>query len=120
MHGSRYRGGFQHTTELMVKKYNQVMCGTQPKEWAKEVIKEHWRMVTNKVWKPILRTKDMKTITTTWAMKQKASGDKQARVNARGFEQIPGVHYDPNDKASPVVNMTTIRIILTLWASCSM
>ena len=76
MHGSRYRGGFQHTTELMVKKYNQVMHGTQPKEWAKEVIKEHWRMLTNKVWKPTLRTNDMRTITTTWAMKQKASGDK--------------------------------------------
>ena len=74
--GAGIGGGFQHTTEHMVKKYNQVMHGTQPKEWAKEVIKEYWRMVTNKVWKPILRTKDMRTITTTWAMKQKASGDK--------------------------------------------
>ena len=86
--GAGIGGGFQHTTELTVKKYNQVMHGTQAKEWAKEVIKEHWRMLTNKVWKPKLRTKDMMTITTTWAMKQKASGDKRARVNARGFEQI--------------------------------
>ena len=51
-------------------------------------------------------------------MKQKASREKQARINACGFEQIPGIHYDPNDKSSPVVNMTTIQIILTLWASC--
>ena len=51
-------------------------------------------------------------------MKQKASGEKWARINAHGFEQIPGIQYDPNDKSSPVVNMTTIWIILTLWASC--
>ena len=34
-----------------------------------------------------IKIKDLKTITTTWAMKQKANGDKQARVNACGFEQ---------------------------------
>ena len=51
-------------------------------------------------------------------MKKKANSDKRARVNAQGFEQIPWVHYNPEKKALPMVNMTTIRIILVLWASC--
>ena len=55
-------------------------------------------MLTNKVWKPKLRAKDTRTITTTWAMKQKASGDKRAKVNAHGFEQILGVHYDRSEE----------------------
>ena len=82
--------------------------------------KEHRRMLTDRVWHPRLRGagKAFKTITSTWAMKKKASRDRRARVNARGFKQIPWVHYNPECKASPVVNMTTIRIILVLWASC--
>ena len=53
-------------------------------------------------------------------MGNEAEGEqkKQARINAHGFEQILGIHYGPNDESSPVVNMTTIWIILTLWASC--
>jgi hypothetical protein len=35
-------------------------------------------------------------------------------VNARGFEQVPGVHYDPKTIAAPVTNDITIRVILTV------
>ena len=55
--GAGLGGGFQHTTELTMKKYNQVMHGTQKQEWAKEVVKEHWRMPINSVWMPMLRSK---------------------------------------------------------------
>jgi len=50
-------------------------------------------------------------------MKLKASGAKRSRNNVRGFEQIPGIHYDPDGKASPVVNKTTIRIMFMLACS---
>ena len=47
-------------------------------------------------------------------MKKKASGRYRARLNARGFEQQEGVHYDPEQISSPVTNDATIRIVLVL------
>ena len=35
-------------------------------------------------------------------------------MNARGFEQIDGLHYNEDNKAAPVVNDVTIRIVLIL------
>ena len=118
--GAGIGGGIAHTQELNVMKYNEAMVGPESTDWARQVAKEHGHMLKDKVWKPILRKAEgvKRTITSTWAMKKKANGDKRARVNARGFEQIPWVHYNPEKKASPVVNMTTIRIIMVLWASC--
>jgi hypothetical protein len=47
-------------------------------------------------------------------MKKKANGTIRARLNARGYEQVDGEHYDENAKAAPVVNEATIRIVLIL------
>ena len=55
-----------------------------------------------------------KILTTTWAMKKKANGTYRARVNARGYKQVKGVHYDESRTAAPVTNNTTIRIIYVL------
>ena len=49
-----------------------------------------------------------------WAMKKKANGTHCARLNARGYEQIDGEHYDENAKAAPVVNDATIKIVFIL------
>jgi hypothetical protein len=49
-------------------------------------------------------------------MKKKANGKFRARLNARGFEQVDGTHYDEDTKAAPVTNETTIRIVLILMA----
>jgi hypothetical protein len=35
-------------------------------------------------------------------------------LNARGYEQVPEKHYDPNSIAVPVTSDVTIRIVLTL------
>ena len=47
-------------------------------------------------------------------MKKKANGTYRARLNARGFEQVDGTHYDKTQISSPVVNEITVRMILTL------
>jgi Reverse transcriptase (RNA-dependent DNA polymerase) len=47
-------------------------------------------------------------------MKKKASGVYRARLNARGYEQIDGEHFDKDTKASPVVALMTIMIIFIL------
>jgi hypothetical protein len=53
-------------------------------------------------------------ITSTWAMKKKASGTYRARLNARGFEQKEGLHYDGSSISAPVSNEMVIRIVLAL------
>eukprot|EP00957_Ditylum_brightwellii_P021026 1584674-Ditylum_brightwellii.AAC.1 len=51
-----------------------------------------------------------------------ANGVKCARLNARGFEQVNGLHYDGQNLSATVVNDTTIRIvfvmiILVVWTA---
>eukprot|EP00957_Ditylum_brightwellii_P120422 9188222-Ditylum_brightwellii.AAC.1 len=47
-------------------------------------------------------------------MKPKASGAKCARLNARGYEQVDGLHCDRHDLSAPVVNDMTVRIVMIL------
>jgi len=58
--------------------------------------------------------KGAKIITSTWAMKKKASGVLRARLNARGFEQIDGQHFDSAHRSAPVGNEITIMIVLII------
>ena len=58
--------------------------------------------------------KDAKIITSTWAMKKKSNGTLHARLNACGYEQVDGEHYDKDGVASPTVNITTVRVMLVL------
>ena len=55
-------------------------------------------MVKMNVWKAV-PPKELpagtKPITSTWACKKKSNGTYRARVNACGYEQIPGERYDP-------------------------
>ena len=53
-------------------------------------------------------------MSTTWAMKQKASGQLCGRLNAQGYEQLEGQHYYADSIAAPVTNPNTIQILLTL------
>ena len=115
--GAGLGGGFQNTTELHVMTYDQAMNQADWAEWVQSVDKEHERMVTNRVFRP-MHIDDIPewatVLTTTWAMKKKANGTYRARMVARGFEQIDGEHYDKDDTSSPVVSEITIRICLVL------
>ena len=52
---------------------------------------------TDNMWKAV-KKKDMaenaEVLSTVWAMKLKANGTQPAQINARGYKQIPGEHYD--------------------------
>jgi hypothetical protein len=72
---------------------------------------EHKRMLKHNVWNPVPKEDvpdGAKILTFTWAMKKKAIGMYHARMNARGYEQVHGEHYDKLTKAAPVVNEITI------------
>jgi hypothetical protein len=60
-----------------------------------------------------------KVLTSPWAMKKKANGTYRARMNARGYEQVDGIHYDENSKAAPVANEIVIRMIMVLIVMAS-
>jgi hypothetical protein len=122
--GAGIGGGFVNTEELHVMNYNEAIKLEKDK-WDYAVEEEHDRMVNNKVWTPVPIDKipeGTKIMTSAWAMKKKSNGIYRARVNARGFEQIDGEHYDLNTKLSPVTCIATIRIVMTLivmaaWAA---
>ena len=114
--GAGIGGGFEHTSELKPMKYDEAMQ-KDLEGWSKSVEKEYGHMHDHKVFKTV-KIEDVppnaKILTSTWAMKQKADGTKRARINARGFEQKPGEHYNTTGVASPVVNEASIFIILIL------
>eukprot|EP00957_Ditylum_brightwellii_P141324 10767742-Ditylum_brightwellii.AAC.1 len=85
--------------------------------WDQAVRKEHDKMVKYKVWQPVPKDEvpaNAKVLTSTWAMKPKASGAKHAKLNTWGYEQVDGLHYDSHNLSVPVVNDMTVRIVMIL------
>ena len=59
-------------------------------------------------------------MTNTWTCKEKANGTFRARLNMRGFEQIPGEHYEPDWISAPVANDIVIRMMLCIMLTSGM
>ena len=118
--GAGIGGGFTDTSELHVMKYDEAMHMADEKEveeWHDAVAEEKERMDKHGVFQAVPMSEvpeGAKILTSTWAMKKKANGKKRARLNARGFEQVDGEHYNEDDKAAPVVTLSAIMVILTL------
>ena len=115
--GAGLVGGFENTAELHAMTYKEAMKTADKTQWDLAVKEEHERMISMNVWKAVPKDevpKDAKIITTTWAMKKKANGRFRARVNARGFMQVDGEHYNSDNISSPVTNEATIRVVLVL------
>jgi hypothetical protein len=103
--------GFVNTSELHVMKFNEATSEDDKLNWDKAVTEEHECMTNHKAWEEHdINTlpKGTKIITSTWAMKKKASGTYQARLNARGFEQLDGKQYNKTQISSSVVNKITV------------
>ena len=121
--GAGVGGGFENTKELKVMNYKEAINGPDGVRWQAEVENEYQRMVANKVFEVVLR-KDLqagtKIIDSVWAMKKKSNGTLRGRMNARGFKQVEGQHFDGTTISSPVTNSATIRIVLTLMIMANM
>jgi hypothetical protein len=61
-----------------------------------------------------------KIIDSVWVTKKKSNGTLPGRMNARGFKQVKGQHYNGTTISSPVTNSTTIRIVLVLMVIADM
>jgi hypothetical protein len=83
----------------------------------KEIENEHERMVKNNAWEPVKKSllpKGTKVIDSTWVCKNKSTGKLCRRLNASGFKQVEGVHYDRTSTHAPLMNAGTIQIVLIL------
>ena len=115
--GAGLGGGFENTEELRPLKYDEAMATEDKRAWERAVDEEYQRIKDYDVFKPIPRSnvpEGSKILTSTWSMKKKASGVFRARLTARGYEQVDGIHYDENAKSAPVVNGATINIVFIL------
>jgi hypothetical protein len=115
--GAGLGGGFEHTSELRVMKYEEAMQSNDKAKWNKAVEDEWNNFKEYGVFEAVKKSEvpnDAKFVSTTWAMKKKASGRYKARMNMRGFEQKDGEHYDSMSIAAPVTNDVTIRLCLVL------
>ena len=98
----------------------EAMKGPAKKEWEQAVEQEYNQIVDHGVFEVISMEdvpEDAKILSSTWAMKKKASGTHRVRrLNTRGYEQVHGEHYDEDDKFAPVVMDATIHIVLIIIA----
>ena len=104
-------GGFENTMELKPIKYEEAINRPDRKAREKEIENEHDCMVMNNAWEPVKKSllpKDTKVIDSTWACKNKSTGKLGKRLNARGFKQVEGVHYNGTSTHAPVINAGTI------------
>jgi hypothetical protein len=109
--------GFENTMELKPMKYNEAINGPDAKAWEKKIQNEHDCMVKNNAWEPVKKSllpKGTKVIDSTWACKKKSTRKLRGCLNAHGFKQVEGVHYDGTSTHTPVTNAGTIQIMLIL------
>lgn len=79
-------------------------------------------MKKHKVFKAVPRDQVPKghlVVSSTWACKKKTNGKHGACINARGFEQVNGMHFDETTTASPVIGDAAICIAFTLMIVAS-
>jgi len=115
--GAGLGGRFENTMELHAMNYKAAMKMADKPKWDQGVEEYHDHMIKMGAWKAVPRNmvpKDAKVISTTCAMKKKLKGTFMDRVNARGFMQIAGKHYNFDSISSPVTNKATIRVVLVL------
>jgi hypothetical protein len=121
--GAGVGGGFANTQELKVVTYNEAINGPDGNLWKEEVDNEFNQMVKNKVFKTVhkkILPPGTKIIDSIWAMKKKSNGTLCGQLNARGFKQVEGQHYNGTTISSPVTNSATIRIVLVSMVMASM
>ncbi|KAL7563155.1 hypothetical protein ACA910_014434 [Epithemia clementina (nom. ined.)] len=115
--GAGLGGGIQNTQELHVLTYKEAMRTPDRDKWQQAVEEEYERMINNNVFIPCPKSEvpaGSKILTSTWAMKKKANGVYRGRINAKGFQQEDGEHYDSHATFAPVVAEMTVMIVFTL------
>ena len=108
---------FDNTTDLHVKRFRGAMASPQKASWLAAVDDEFNRFMKDKVFRVFSRhdiTHWIRGLSSVWNLKLKANGTYRARLTMRGYEQIPGVHYDLAWVSAPVTSAVTVRVVIVL------
>jgi hypothetical protein len=98
------------------KNYNEAWdheCPYQREQWREAIRKEFKKMDDHGVWKKVKRSimpTNRRCVKCRWLFELKRNGVFRARLVACGYSQVPG--QDFTEVYSPVVNDTTVRILL--------
>ena len=99
--------------------FKEAMDRQDNKKWYKAMLSEMESLEKNDTWDLVQLPKGQKTLPCKWVYKMKVISDSspkyKARLVAKGYKQEYGVDFD--EIFSPVVKMTTLRIILGLVAA---
>ena len=90
-------------------------------DWDAAMNEEYRSLMANDTWDLVPLPKGRKLIRCKWVYRTKYAADGQvdnhkARLVAKGFSQVAGIDY--NETFSRVAKMNSIRLVLSLAASC--
>ena len=99
--------------------YEEAMMSPDSAKWLEAMKSEMRSMYENKVWTLIDLLDDQQAMLNEWIFKRKMDTDSsiticQARLVAKGFQQVQGVDYD--ESFSLVSMLKSVRIILAIAA----
>ncbi|MFN7611034.1 MAG: reverse transcriptase domain-containing protein, partial [bacterium] len=105
--------------ELEPQTYSEAVNSSDGQKWKEAIDEEYKSLIDNETWELVPRPAGRNIVSCKWVFKTKLGSDGQidrykARLVARGFTQVEGIDYQ--ETYSPVVKMTSIRILLSLVA----
>lgn len=100
----------------------EALQGPSATQWRAALDKEHANLVQHGVyeWAKLPEGENLMDSKTVLRVKRGTQGEVtgyKARVCARGFTQIPGVHFDPAQVRAGVVRFETLRVMLAIAAA---
>ncbi|MCO5573975.1 hypothetical protein L7F22_027753 [Adiantum nelumboides] len=101
--------------------YKEAMLANDKVQWEHAMKRELSSIAKNKTWELVPLPKGRKALPCKWVYKKKIASDVEnykARLVAKGFKQEYGVDFQ--EIFSPVVKMTTLRMLLALVATDNM
>ncbi|GJT67256.1 retrovirus-related pol polyprotein from transposon TNT 1-94 [Tanacetum coccineum] len=99
--------------------YSEALSSKEFVQWKKAINEEMVSLEKNQTWSLVRLPAGKKALQSKWVfrVKEEQDGKKKykARLVVKGFQQKQGVDY--NEIFSPVVKMTTIRLVLSIVAA---